>query len=400
MADNAEAARNQFAALIMTRLRARGQRDVSYDSDEFQITAGDLVINLGNIYRETRELSPAEADERVTRFLSAMSDPDPAPGWPEVRAYLRPLLRPATYGLGPSEPLSRPAFPFINELVAVDRPNSRSILLQTSIEDWGVTADEVFAAARENLAALVRPHEGSDGNSIVNYIDNGDGYFTSWLLEPGWLASFRARYGHRRPVAFIPENDRLIVVPDVPAILEKTYAMVEEEFQAAPRSLSPQGYTLAADDTVIPFDQAGPHEQLPAAHRARCGLAATEYARQTAWLSETYEEHFEIPAYDLEPAFVAKVSFLLTVDGPCTLTVWGEGVDYLLPEADYVAFLRNDESGEPERLFDVPFAAVAETLELTPIPGMNPPRYEIRSWPSAEQLTRLSQAAVTLQPAD
>lgn len=320
------------------------------------------------------------------------------PDWPAAGPRLRPVLRPVTYGIELTpRPLSRPVFPFVHEFVALDKPESRIIVSADSLARWGVSADEVFATARANLAALVEPHDGA-GDSVLRYVDDGNAYFASWLLAPGWLASFRAGYGDRRPVAFMPDTDSLIVVPDVPALLARTYELAEEQYRGAEHRLSPQGYTLDARDTVVPFDQAGPHEQLPAARRASRGLAAAEYAIQTHWLRETFEDQYEIPEYDLEPAYVAAAQFVSTTDGPCTLTVWGEDVDYLLPHTDYVAFCQDSESGGIERLFEVPFAAVTEITGLTPIPGMHPPRYEIRGWPAPEQLARLAQAAVTLSP--
>ncbi|MEV6275479.1 hypothetical protein [Nocardia sp. NPDC051832] len=322
--------------------------------------------------------------------------------WPSVRAHLRPILRPVTYGidhLADTQPVARPAFPFINELVAVDKPESRAIVSPSSLARWGVSADEVFTAAHANLAALVQPHD-SGGDAILRYVDDGNAYFASWPLVPGWLASFRARYGHRRPVAFMPDTDSLIVVPDHPGILARMFAMAEQQYREAARPLSPQGYTLDATDNVVPFDQAGPHEQLPAAQRARAGLTTAEYAAQTHWITETFDDIYELPGYDLDPAYAAAATFIETTDGPATLTVWGEGVDYLLPHADYISFCHDTESGDIERLFEVPFAAAAAITGLTPVPGMNPPRYEIRTWPSPELLTQLRQAAVTLQSAD
>ncbi|MGW0246763.1 hypothetical protein ACWDYH_08995 [Nocardia goodfellowii] len=400
MADFADESPNHFAALVMTQLKALGTPQVRYDADEFTLHVEDLEIYLGNIYRETRELPAVERTARITRFLSALRDPATPQDWASVRAQLRPVLRPVTYGiehLAQARPLSRPAFPFVNEFVAVDKPESRAIVSRAFLATWGVSADEVFAAAHENLAAMVDPHD-SGGNAIVRYVDDGSAYFASWPLVPGWLASFRARYGHRRPVAFMPDTDTLIVVPDVPELLGRMYKMAEEQYRAAARPLSPQGYTLDADDNVVPFDQAGPHDMLPAAHRARAGLATAEYGTQTQWLNEAFEEHYEIPGHDLEPAYVAAVTFMETTDGPRTITVWGEGVDYLLPHADYIAFCQNTDSGAIERLFDVPFHAAAEHTGLTPIPGMDPPRYEIRTWPAPEVLTQLARSAVTLQP--
>src|SRR5690606_12900527 len=93
---------------------------------------------------------------------------------------------------------------------------------------WGVSADEVFEAARANLSAMAQLPETETG-SVLHFVDDGDGYFTSWLLVPGWLAAFRAGYG-RRPVAFAPDVDTLIVAPDDPEMIGSLFEMMEEQY--------------------------------------------------------------------------------------------------------------------------------------------------------------------------
>ncbi|MEU8898889.1 hypothetical protein [Nocardia sp. NPDC048505] len=400
MADFTDESRDHFAALAMAHLAELGRGPAVYDAAEFTLELPDgWEINLTNIYRETYELPADARAERLTRFLSSLpTDDEPASTWEQVRPRLRPILRPVTYAIDQapeSRPLARPAFPFLSELVAVDKPDSRTIVANSHVAEWGVTPEQVFDAARENLAGLVRPHD-SSGDAILRYVDDGNAYFTSWPLAPGWLASFRARYGHRRPVAFMPDNDSLIVVPDAPQVLGRMYELAEEQYRTATRPLSPQGYTLDDTDAVVPFDLAGPHEQLPAAHRARCGLASAEYTTQTGWLNQAVEDFLEYPGFDLEPAYAAELKFTEGPDGPRTITIWCEGVEYLLPEAEYVAFGADDGAGGLRPLFEVPFDAVAALTGLTPVPGLDPPRYEARSWPTPDLLTRLSQAATTV----
>lgn len=319
--------------------------------------------------------------------------------WDDARPLLRPVLRPVTYrGTVPAadQPLGRTVLPFVDELVAVDLPDRRGIVNNDHRTAWGVSADEVFEAARANLSAMAQLPETETG-SVLHFVDDGDGYFTSWLLVPGWLAAFRAGYG-RRPVAFAPDVDTLIVAPDDPEMIGSLFEMMEEQYGEAERPLSPQAYTVDDEGRVVPFDQAGPHEQLPAARRARCGLAVTEYAAQTEWLNEILEEDFDFEALDAEltdpaTAYVAALMYYDPGDGPRTITAWGEGVDYLLPEADLVVFCDTDDNGEERTLFDAPFHRVVEILGLTPVPGLAPARYEIRSWPEPEQLRRIEQAA-------
>ncbi|MEU7630000.1 hypothetical protein AB0C34_08440 [Nocardia sp. NPDC049220] len=386
-----------FAALVTQQLSALGENDIEYDRDAFVVRSGDLVLNLHNIFRETRELAPPERAARVSRFVGALrtasgSEPD----WTSARQALRPVLRPNSFGLDASEPgvrlIARPAFPFVDEMVAIDLPDARSIVSHRSLERWGVTVDDVFTAARENLAALaVSTNLYEPG--ILHFVDNGDDYFASWPLVPGWLAG--SGDGARPPVAFMPDVDTLIVAPGGDE-LEQIFEVVEEQYADAVRPISPQGYTVGEGGTVIPLDRSPAYRHLPAVQRARCGLAVTEYDAQARILNEMVERENEFTPYDIEPAYVGGVMYGNGDNGPYTLTVWGEGVEYLLPEADYVAFCRTDDDGDLERLFEVPFHIVATLIGLTPVPDLSPHRYEIREWPSPETLAQLEAAAVAL----
>ncbi|WP_406268472.1 hypothetical protein OH799_24460 [Nocardia sp. NBC_00881] len=395
--ENIEDEATAFAALVVQHLSALGENDVEYHQDEFALHSGDLIFNLHNIFRETRGLAPVERDARIARYVGAMRNAfGPDQDWASARSALRPVLRPSSFGMDVPEPdmrpVARPAFPFVDEMVAIDMPDARSIVSYATLERWGITADEVFAAARENLGAMAG-FTGIKEAGILHFVDDGDGYCASWPLVPGWLAG--SGDGVEPAVAFMPDVDTLIIAPSGTE-LEQVFEVVEEQYRDAVRPISPQGYTVDVGGAVIPLDQSPAHRHLPAVQRARCGLAVTEYDAQAQLLNEIVERDFEFTPYGIEPAYVASVMYVHGDNGPYTMTVWGEGVDYLLPEADYVAFCRNDENGELERLFEVPFPAVADFAGLTPIPDLLPRRYEIREWPDAETLAQLRAAAVSL----
>lgn len=395
MVENIGVDADQFAALVLQQLNDIGEQDAQYNPDEFEIVVGSWNLYLGNIFRETTGLPAAERDARIARFVTTLRDNDEPDAWPEARAALRPILRPNAFGLdSPSEdmrPITRPAFPFVDELVAIDRPNSRSIVSVATLDRWGISADEVFDAARENLRAMV----GSSGikeAGLLHFGDNGDGYCTSWPLIPGWLAG--SGDGQHRSIAFMPDVDTLIITPDT-GDLAPLFEHIEKHYREAVRPISPQGYTVDDHGTVIPLDQSPRHRHLPFVQRARCGLAVTEYDAQTQALNEAMDRDYTYPHHeDLAPAFIGSVLYVGSDNGPYTATVWGEDVEYLLPEADFIVFC-TEQNGEMITLFETPFAAVAEITGLTPIPDMSPRRYEIRHWPNPETLARLEAAAVS-----
>lgn len=387
----------QHVVLRLAKSRAAGSARLRYQPEEFAIEVGDdHVLYLGNLFHETAEMDGADRDARIDRFVSAMLRPAPPENtWDEVRERLRPILRPATYGIAEdgARPLTRAAFPFTVEMVAIDRPDSRAIVTVSDAEKWGVPSEDIFAQARANLRNGIAPMDLEPG-SIIRFVDDGNGYFSSYLLDPDWLAGLAGP--DTRPVAFVPDVDTLIVAPDDPELLGSLFEMAEDQYREATRPLSPQAYTLDAHGVVVPFDTAGPHALLPAARRAATGLAVTEYSIQADWLRTRFDDGSDIDELDLAPAFIATPYVHEDESGPRTVTTWGEGVEYLLPRADYIAFCVMDEQEEITTLCTVPFVTAIELTGITPVPGLTPPRYEARHWPDRDTLAALVRADVVL----
>lgn len=391
--------RERFAEAVLGSLRAHGVSDAEYLEAEFSVRHGDgEVLYLGNVYADCDGASEEEQEVMIGHFVGAMTSSDAPPeDWESARPLLRAVLRPVTYAMDDSDiataMLNRPAFPFVNEAVVVDLPRTRAYVTADMARGWGVDPEVVYDAARDNLAEIARPGSPED-LEILRFVDDGDFYIGSWLLVPGWLASYSG--GERRPVAFIPDDHTLLVVPDDPELLEQIFEMVEEQYREAARQISPQGYTVDDFGRVVPLDQLDGHPAHNLALRARSGLATTEYAIQSRFLTAKFERDLDLlPFSDVDPAFVASVVYQEVGDAPATATVWGEGVEYLLPETDYVHFAEGDPEGEIDWLGTVPFDAVVEILGLVPLPGINPPRFEAREWPDATALSRLFERAVS-----
>ncbi|WP_157556171.1 hypothetical protein [Nocardia acidivorans] len=319
--------------------------------------------------------------------------------WSRVQASLRPVLRPIGYRAGPSGDglLRREIFPFIDELVVVDLPDKRAFVDSNLVRHWGVPPDGVFAVARANLAASAAS-VGPVTGPYLRMIDS-DGYATSLPLLAEWLSGM----GHRgrRAVAFMPDQDSLLLVADEPDLLERVFADVAELYETAANPLSPQGYTTDERGRVVPFDRAGPHPCLPAAVRARCALTVDAYAPQTAALrralneSQGYGTGFE--PYGLAPAFAPEALLVDRGRDALTLTTWVEGeFDVLLPRTDCISFVRFAEDNTVLGDFVVPSEVVVNLLGLRPARGMRPERFEIRSWPSRSVYSAIRAAAVTI----
>jgi hypothetical protein len=388
--------RRRFAHLALrVARRTPGVERAEYQPDEFAIAIhrtgsdGPAHLYLANVFRETADATPAERRERLEKLLRLMT-PMPEDSWETVRPKLRPVVRPVTFGVaGPAgmrPPLSRPAMPFLRELVVIDAPDAMAYILPDRVEEWGVDVDEVFAVARDNLAAIARGSLDREwrGGSAISMFDDGDGYFTSLLLSPGWLAEAGERMGGP-VIAFAPDNNTLLVAPLPDTGIEQIYAVVEHSFSEAVRYLSPVGYVTGPQGRTVPYTPPPGHPHHAAARRADAVLALTEYSNQTEWLAAQYAK----------AGVDTHIGGLVAVEppggGPAeTIATWTDGVSSLLPRADSIAF--TDVSGGVD--FRVPWHVAETHAGLIPEPLLAPARYRVDAWPRREILAELRQHRV------
>jgi hypothetical protein len=114
-------------------------------------------------------------------------------------------------------------------------------------------------------------------------------------------------------------------------------------------------------------------------HKAGLLLAAAEYESQGRVLAGS------------ETAFAAKLILAEGSDRVFTVASWADGVDTLLPRAEYIAF--SGETGEP---FLATWDSVLTEVALVPVQGLQPERYRARAWPAADAMARLRATAVSL----
>ena len=394
--------RDRFAkdALRLAR-RAPGVAEARYDRERFAIVlrrhdaSSPAWIYLSNVYSESAGAPRAERLERVERLIRVVTAADAGEPWESVRPRLRPVLRPVTFGqvgvAGMVPPVSRPALPYLREFVVVDAPEAMAYVVPGRLEAWGVTADEVFDAARANLRPLAEASGEwpEDERALIRMIDTGDAYFTSLLLAPGWLAGVTARRG-APVVAFAPDSNTLLVCDLVPGALSRIYELVEDEYGEAVRSLSPVGYVAGPDGEVVPYAPAEGEPDHAAARRAEVLLATTEYGAQAQWLGKEYDQ----AGIDV---YVGPLLAVSRAGGPpVTIAAWTDGITSLLPRAQYVSLVAGGRtpSGSGNSPL-VPWQAVAEIVDLRPEPLLTPARYRVGGWPPPNVLAALLDRAVS-----
>jgi hypothetical protein len=387
--DRLASQRGWIAHLVTRALTAGGASEVSYDSEQFllrfrSVNGSPTTANLTNLFADCLGASADDRATRIDRFVAALTATSDVPdGWDQVAPLLRPVLRPAGYAQGSGQieqPLARPFQPLLHELVVIDQPNLMAYVNLNNVREWGVGEVAVFERARTNLAALaagplLEPGQ-LDRPAILRLVDSGNEYWASCLLIDGWLSSLAEGVGGR-PVAFLPDPTGLIITSDESDEIRQFLEMVEKSYLEASRPLSPQAYTVDEAGRVVPYSVPADDPLWTAVHRSEVLFASREYAAQK-------EQHDE-----LTDGYVAPLMVQQRPDGALrTVTVWGEGVFGLLPQADYVAFV-----SEELQDFTVTWETAVRETGLVPEPGWYPDRYRIHGWPHTRVLERLRAAA-------
>jgi len=341
------AARARLASQVIKRLRRAGAADARYHSATFSVRFTPPGDDVPAVLPLDGLLSPRPGDrrERIDRFVSGFLRNLSLPAtWAEARPLLRPVLRGVTTPADVSAPLRRPALPFLAEFVVVDHPDTMTYV--SAEHGWGVDADEVFAAARANLTGATLMGAATEP-VVVQFVDDGDAYWTSHLLLDGWLAGLAGQVGGR-PVAFAPERGTLLVTADGSDHLPGLFARAEAAYLTSPRAITPMAYVSDATGRTVPYPAAPGSRYETCVRRAEAVLAVREYARQAEQLPLAAE-------------------LLITADGR-TRALWPRNKPTLLPKADEVQL------GETIR----PWKQLAPHLTEQ---SLTPPRWRAESWP-------------------
>lgn len=381
-ADVAE--RQDILNAMVAELNSRGVAGARVDHDlSIRRTDGHrLVVDLGPVVAELLQMSGRDRPQSIKSLLDSVAQTPMPASWSEAAPLLRPVLRAAPYANAVRSdhgvPWVRPLSRFVHELVVLDLPYGPVVVMQHDTRAWGVTAEQLFSAARGNLAKRF-PVPSRDQRQSVQLDEHG--FPDVAALAPGWLASF-AEPGGPRPLAFWPGDDTLVLGHDDPESARWLHDYADGRYRRASRPLTTQGFTVDGGQ-LVPFEEAGRHPSRRSAITARTTVACAQYGTQTTFLEQLYQRE----GVDV---YVARASGLKTPEGPVTCTIWGDYRVYELPEVDYVFFL---EGATGER-FLVPFGVVLDLTGIRPTPGYFPPRYRVYGWPEPDVVAALRRHAV------
>lgn len=394
-------ARDRFGREVAARVRALDSVvRAEYEPEKFRVVyegsggsggssaakgSEPAVINLETVFRETQGAPAAVRKAAIGRLVDVAALPPTPEHWADVRADVRPVLRPV-----PADPkfdvVGRPAGRYLAELLVIDTPSAMRYAGRADLERWGVGAEEAFEAAHRNMARTVttsldeaRRREGS--TEPIRLTDTGDAYLTSLPLVHGWLAALR-RIAGARPLAFPINNNTLLVAYETAdtEALTKAFETAEREWRESARPISPAPLTVDDDGEVVLYQPAKDHPAYAAVKHAQILLAMDAYGPQTEYLRGVAGPGDPFPA--------ALKGFRNPAGEELTAASWADEDTSLLPEADLVAFPKRN-----EQMLMIPWAVVAEEAGLVAAEGYHPARYRVGGWPDGDVMERMAKIA-------
>ncbi|WP_040863362.1 hypothetical protein [Nocardia niigatensis] len=382
--------RNRFGRKVLEQVRGyEAVETAHFDTEAYEIgyrlkNGYVAKLNLGTLYRRFDGKITAGLFEAVDNLLLPPEAPE---GWEQVAPKLRPVLRRAGYGAvtvagldGRDLVLTRPALPYLSELVVIDLPSTVQFVTKQDLSRWGVDADQVYGVAHANLTELamntMAAFDPPQGVRVLDFADDdGESYVGSLPLVAGWLAGVRARTD-TRPLLFLPGHlGMLVVLGATTETLPQLLELAAERLEAAVRPLSAVPYTLDDNGEVVPYEVPADHPAHAAIRRAQAQLAVGAYHAQTEKLRAGEER---------EGAIMELLHVRAPDGSEYTMTSWTDGVTNLLPAADFICFV----TGEGD-VFRVAWDVVCGLASLELAAEYDPPRYRVHDHPPAEIMTRL-----------
>ena len=396
--------RADFAEMMIRALHQAGINKDKIDQSESDFSLklpGGTTFFLGNVYANFCNAPRSRRQAIVAEFVTAAASIPELPSIPSdfaaVKPSLMPVIRDAAYfsmiqllnrknGNTKDDPgldvvLKNLAGGLVVGL-AYDTERNITSINRDFFEKWGVSLEEAFKVAKENLWEKTDPNRLA-GQGGVYRGEWADSYDSSRILLTELIYRLSV---DGDPVAFVPNRDLLWVTgtnnsAGLAALLK---GGLESHFKMG-HPLSPDLYVLV-DGTWkvhVPEDKSL-REMWMKIKRQR---DAIDYSQQQKLLNEIHEKE------DID-IFVASYKIYERKDGfAYSACVWTNGIDSSLPRSENIAFMTDVENPD---YFVVPWEAatsvVGDLLELEP--DLAPVRYRARQFPSEEQLARLRPLAI------
>lgn len=389
--------KDQFAFQLIRVIADQFGIEFAYNQERFSLhqADGEAEMNLTNLYTEHCQIPKADRPEHLKILASIFGQKgDELPEqYSDVQDQLRPKIwlrsmfefQALDAKLKSAKTLELPRVPIGSHLVAsivYDTEHAMRSLSSEEFEKWGVTIDEAMQHAIANLeqATMAFAMLGDHFASSMT----GDSYDSSRILMSKRIEAMNLA---GPPIAIVPNRDSFLVAgSEDNASIDLLFKLSQsEDGESEHRPLCPLPMIFRDGQWT---DWAPPKNHT---------LRKQFDARELQYLGELYGEQKRLLDQNLEAGLIDDVAFVASFtaviregeDLPISYSVWGEGVETLLPKTNYLV-LRGSQtaSGEWEHVMAVAGDLVEEDTSYYPA------RYRVKSYPSDEQIRAIGNSLV------
>jgi len=268
-----------------------------------------------------------------------------------------------------------------------DFPDAMIQITERQLKKWGVSFDDVYACALENLKKRSEKPlvEAVTGVFISNW---QDGYDASRILLTDLIAGLPLKGA---PVVMLPSAENMVVtgaddLEGLESVLNVTEPMADK-----PRSMVSVPLILRGDEWSQ-FEIAPEHPLYERFRVLRISATARSYADQRGVVTEWLQS---VGA----PAVVTPYLATQRKDGSVSsCSVWPEGLPCVIPRADSVVFTGDGSDSNQEVVACNSWEKVLEVVGglLKPTP-FHPELYRVERFPSTTELAQIGMGVQNLK---
>ena len=370
----------------------------SPEAQELHAPNGNGRMALTNVFLEYTNAKSSARSELIRKYVSIMIsiETEIPKLWSMAQKSIYPVLRSRrdTVALqiqsrGETKPFApRVELSWQGDMViriAYDSGPATSPIADEQLEVWGVTAEQAFERALQNLRSLQKPRWRSVAPGVLQ-LDSDVSYEESFLLRDDVLASCKVR---GNPV-FMPINRGVLLATGTEELegVKTLLAQARHSLENNPWPLSPVIVTRGENGL----------EQYPVSTsllRSFQSLQAIDTYIAYRDQQDALQAYCEKIGID---AFVASMDLTTAKGDPALLLTWAtwtQGVATWLPKVDLLAFNRNVGAEKFDTLF-VPWASAYELCRAYMRPlDENPVRFSVEAFPDEHDWQRLRERAVS-----
>lgn len=263
--------------------------------------------------------------------------------------------------------------------LSYDFPDAMIQITGRQLSKWGVSFDEVYQCALENLRKRSEKPlvEAVTGVYISNW---QDGYDASRILLTDMIQNLPFK---GTPVVMLPSAENMVMTGSDDLEGLASVLNVIEPMADKPRSMVGVPLVLRAGEWVA-FEMAPEHPLYERFRVLRISATARSYADQRGVVSEWLQSIGE-------PAVVTPYLATQRKDGSVSsCSVWPEGVPCVIPRADSVVFTGDSQDSNQEVVACNTWERVLEVVGglLKPTP-FHPELYRATRFPSSTELAQI-----------